>query len=410
MPGTRVAGKMMDESWMNSDARGMKSMEKSAVALVPADNYEQETADAAVRAGIDLLGGIGAFVKPEEKILLKPNLLAGSLPQKAVTTHPAVFSAVAKLLREAGYEHLSYGDSPGNPVTTPEKAADVSGISDAAKQWNIEKADFNAGSVVRFPEGKTARSFYLCKGVQEADAVINLCKMKTHALERITGGVKNLYGCVCGAKKAVGHAQYPSSEVFADMLADLNLCVHPRLHIMDGIVAMEGNGPTSGVPRPMNVMLFSADPVALDAVFCALIGLDPATVPTCVSGERAGLGTMNARRIRILTPEGEITCAEAAAKYGQPDFDVRRDRLSRSFFMKLMPLLPFLQDRPKVDRKKCVACGLCEKACPVEEKAVHSGNGKKAVYDYKKCIRCYCCQEMCPAKAITVYHGMFAKK
>ena len=289
-------------------------METSTVALVRADGYEQEKADAAVRTGIELLGGIGAFVKPEEKILLKPNLLSGALPQKAITTHPAVFSAVAKLLRETGYEHLSYGDSPGNPVTTPEKAADVSGISEAAERWNIGRADFSSGSVVRFPEGKTARSFYLCKGVQEADAVINLCKMKTHALERITGGVKNLYGCVCGAKKAVGHAQYPSSEVFADMLADLNLCVHPRLHIMDGIVAMEGNGPTSGVPRPMKVILFSADPVALDAVFCALIGLDPATAPTCVSGERAGLGTMNARRIRILTPEGEITCAEAAAK------------------------------------------------------------------------------------------------
>ncbi len=385
-------------------------MDKSIVALVPVDTYEQEAVDAAVRTGLDLLGGIGAFVKPEEKILLKPNLLSGALPQKAITTHPAVFAAVAKLLREAGYGHLSYGDSPGNPASSPDKAAAAAGIAEAAKQWGIAKADFDTGSVVRFPEGKTARSFYLCRGVQEADAVINLCKMKTHALERITGGMKNLYGCICGVKKAAGHAQYPSSETFADMLADLNRCVHPRMHIMDGIVAMEGNGPTSGVPRAMNVMLFSADPVAMDAVFCALIDLDPATVPPCVSGERAGVGTMQADRIRILTPAGEITCAEAFAKYGQPDFDVRRDKLSRSFFMKLMPLLPFLQDRPKVDRSRCVACGLCEKACPVPEKAVHSGNGKKAVYDYQKCIRCYCCQEMCPAKAITVYHGLFAKK
>ena len=385
-------------------------MEKSAVALVPVSSYEQAEVDAAVRTGIGLLGGIGAFVKPEEKILLKPNLLSGALPQKAITTHPAVFSAVAGLLREAGYSHIKYGDSPGNPATTPVKAATAAGISEAAQRYGVEKADFDTGSVVRFPEGKTARSFYLCHGVQEADAVINLCKMKTHALERITGGVKNLYGCVCGVKKAAGHAQYPSSEAFAEMLADLNRCIRPRLHIMDGIVAMEGNGPTSGVPRAMNVMLFSADPVAMDAVFCALIDLDPATVPTCVSGEKYGVGTMQAENIRILTPEGEITCKEAAAKYGQPDFDVRRDKLSRSFFMKLMPLLPFLQDRPQADRKKCVACGLCEKACPVPEKAVHSGNGKKAVYDYKKCIRCYCCQEMCPAKAITVHHGMFAKK
>ena len=385
-------------------------MEKSTVALVPAGSYDQAEVDAAVRAGVELLGGIGRFVRPEEKILLKPNLLSGSLPQKAVTTHPAVFSAAVSLLREAGYRHLSYGDSPGNPVTTPEKAAEVSGIREAAEKWNVAEADFSSGSAVRFPEGKAARSFWLCRGVQEADAVISLCKMKTHALERITGGVKNLYGCVCGVKKAAGHAQYPSSEEFADMLADLNLCVRPRLHIMDGIVAMEGNGPTSGVPRAMNVLLFSADPVAMDAVFCSLIHLDPGTVPTCVSGERAGLGSMRQERIRILTPEGEMTCAEAAAKYGQPDFDVRRDKLSRSFFMKLMPLLPFLQDRPKADRKKCIACGLCEKACPVPEKAVRSGNGRKAVYDYRKCIRCYCCQEMCPAKAITVYKGFFAGK
>ena len=382
---------------------------KSTVVLIPIDCYEQEKVDAAVRQGMEMLGGIGKFINPEERVLLKPNLLTGAAPEKAITTHPAVFSAVARLLREEGYKHLSYGDSPGNPATPPDKAAKICGIEEAAQRWDILRADFSAGNVVRYPDGRKAQSFYLCKGVQEADALISLCKMKTHALERITGGVKNLYGCICGINKAAGHARHPSSEAFAEMLADLNRCVRPRLHIMDGITAMEGNGPSSGTPKAMNVMLFSADPVAMDAVFCSLIDLDPATVPTCVSGEAAGLGTMQAEQIRVLTPEGEMSCAQAGKTYGHPDFDVRREKLKRSLMMRLVPMLPCLQHRPTVDRHKCVGCGICQEACPVPEKAVHSGNGKKAVYDYRKCIRCYCCQEMCPAKAITVYHP-FGKK
>jgi len=378
-------------------------MDKHAVALVELKTYDQEQVDAAVRMGVELLGGLGAFVRPEEKVLLKPNLLVKAIPEKAVTTHPAVFSAVARLFREEGYAHVAYGDSPGNPTTTPEKAADSCGLTGAARQWKLEKANFDSGSLVHFPQGRKAKSFYLCKGVQECDALINVCKMKTHALERITGAVKNLYGCICGVNKATGHAAYPDSDVFADMLCDLNLCVKPRLHIMDGVVAMEGNGPASGTPTAMNVLLFSTDPVALDSVFAALVHLDPADVPTCLSGEKNGLGVMDHERIEVLTPQGMLTVKEAQEKWGKPDFDVFRGKMKRGLLPKVMPMLPFLQHRPKVDKKKCVACGVCEEACPIEGKAVHAGQGKKAKYDYKKCIRCYCCQEMCPAKAITVY-------
>ena len=377
-------------------------MEQHIVALVPTVDYVQKNVDAAVRTGIGLLGGIEKFVSTDEKILLKPNLLLGALPQKAITTHPAVFSAVARLLRESGYEHLSYGDSPGNPVTSPEKAAGVSGIAEAAEHWRLEKADFDNGSVVSFPEGKRAHSFYLCNGVQDCDAFINICKMKTHALERITGAVKNLYGCICGVNKAAGHAAYPNSDVFAEMLADIHRYIRPRLHIMDGITAMEGNGPSSGTPVNMNVLLFSDDPVALDTVFCSLVSLDPASVPTCVKGSAFGIGTMDPDEITVRTPEGDLTPAEAAVRYGNPSFNVDREHLKRSLFMKLIPLLPSMQPRPKVDRSACVACGICMEACPVPEKAVTSGNGQKAKYDYSKCIRCFCCQEMCPAKAISV--------
>ena len=382
---------------------------KHTVVLIPLDNYEQQNVDAAVAQGLSLLGGVESIIGKEEKVLLKPNLLARALPQKAITTHPAVFSAVCKVLKESGYAHVSYGDSPGNPTTTPEKAAEACGIAAEARKWGVPAGEFNTGSVVHFPEGETCKSFYLCKAVQETDALVNVCKMKTHALERITGAVKNMYGCITGVNKATGHAHYPNSEVFADMLADLNRCVNPRLHIMDGVVAMEGNGPSSGTPVNMNVLLMSLDPVALDSVFAGLIHLDPHQVPTCVSAARAGLGTMTYDDIAVRTPDGEITMEEAREKYGKKDFDVFRGERKKSLLAKLMPLLPFLQHRPKADMKKCIACGVCEESCPVPEKAVHAGNGQKAKYDYKKCIRCYCCQEMCPAKAIEVYRSPLNK-
>ena len=375
------------------------------VALVPCNSYDEEKVFAAVQTGVNLMGGISAFVKPDEKILLKPNLLSKALPQRAITTHPAVFSAVARLLREEGYTHISYGDSPGSPTATPQKAAESCGIGEAAQKSGIALADFESGSIVTFPKGYRAKSFYLCHGVQEADAFINLPKMKTHALERITGAVKNLYGCICGINQAAGHAQYPDSTVFAEMLADLHRYVKPRLHIMDGIVAMEGNGPTSGTPKAMNLLLFSDDPVALDTVFAALVNLDPATVPTNTAGAAAGIGTCNPDDIGILTPAGVMTVAQAAEHFGQQDFDVFRGAMKKGLIVKLAPLLPGLQPRPKVDKRKCVACGICQEACPVAEKAVHSGHGHKAKYDYRKCIRCYCCQEMCPAKAISVYRS-----
>lgn len=379
-------------------------MDKSAVALVPLTSYDQPAVDAAVREGMRLLGGVERFVRPEERVLLKPNLLGRASPDKAVTTHPAVFEAVAKLLREAGCEHLTYGDSPGSPTTTPEKAAEGCGIAEAARRLDVTPADFASGGIVSFPEGKTARSFYLCHGARDAEAIISLCKMKTHALERITGAVKNLYGCICGVNKAAGHAAYPNAEIFAEMLCDLHRCLRPRLHIMDGVVAMEGNGPASGTPRAMNLLLFSADPVALDSVFAALIDLDPALVPTCVSGARAGLGVMAPEAIDVLTPDGPVTVEEARKRWGCPDFDVRRGQMKNSgLLFRVLPKFPSLRDRPWADPKKCVGCGVCEASCPVEGKAVHAGSGRKAVYDYQKCIRCYCCQEMCPAKAISVH-------
>ena len=137
--------------------------------------------------------------------------------------------------------------------------------------------------------------------------------------------------------------------------------------------------------------------------------LDELHVPYRVRGAKGGVGVMDEGLIDVLTPDGVLTVSQAREKYGNAQFDVFRGTMKKGLLPKLMPLLPFLQHRPKVDLKKCIGCGVCQEACPVPEKAVHSGHGKKAKYDYKKCIRCYCCQEMCPAKAISVYRSPLNK-
>ena len=182
----------------------------------------------------------------------------------------------------------------------------------------------------------------------EADALISVCKMKTHALEYITGAVKNQYGCVQGFHKAKGHTLYSDPVSFARMLGDLNRLVKPRLYILDGITAMEGNGPTSGDPVPMRLLLLSADPVALDSVFCHLIHLDPQLVPTNVQGEQMGLGTWRPENIELLTEEGPMELSQAVERYGNPDFRVKRSREKARGWMGAVGIFKIFRRKPRI--------------------------------------------------------------
>lgn len=376
---------------------------KSIVAVIPCTGYEEQEVYEAIDKGISLLGGWKTFIKEEEKILLKPNLLSRANVQRAVTTHPAVFGAVARHLQGNGFLHLSYGDSPGQPGNV-EKTAEICGIKEIADRMQIPLADFTQGITVDFVRGRTSRKFEICQGVLDSDGIINICKMKTHQLERITGAVKNMFGCVYGMNKGASHVKYPDAESFAQMLTDLNLLLKARLHIMDGVVAMEGNGPASGTPVNMNVILMSADPVALDATYCRLIDLNPADIPTVYYGPVLGLGYWKKEEI-------EIVGVENLEDYCNPKFDVSREK-KYSGKWAVLGRLTVKGRKPVILRNKCIRCGACIAACPLADKALHfpeirekaSATGEKEVpvYDYKKCIRCYCCQEMCPEQAIMV--------
>ena len=211
-------------------------MTQSAVVVVRCDTYADECVLAAVEAAVEKIGGISRFARPGERIVLKPNVLVGTNPQKCVSTHPSVFSAVGRLLQHGGAD-VVYGDSPsfGNTEGHLKRA----GLSRAADRLGISLADFTKGTNVSHGDALLIKSFVVANGVLESDGVVSLPKLKTHPLTRITGAIKNQFGCIPGLLKSQYHVKLPDPYDFATMLVDLNTLIRPRLYVMDAVMAME---------------------------------------------------------------------------------------------------------------------------------------------------------------------------
>jgi uncharacterized protein (DUF362 family)/Pyruvate/2-oxoacid:ferredoxin oxidoreductase delta subunit len=374
-------------------------MDKSKVALVRCLTYDEDEVIAAVRSGIDLLGGTDAFTAANEQILLKPNVLAGDPPDRCVCTHPAILKAVGRVFQSTTAS-LSYGDSAGHGDSLPNLT--TAGLASAAEEIGLPAADFDRGRQLDFPDSPLAKRFLIANGVLAADGIVSLSKLKTHMVTRMTGAVKNLYGCIPGQTKRRYHFTYPNAFAFSQMLVALNLLLKPkvRLHIMDGVMAMEGNGPRNGDPVHIGVLLFSTDPVALDTVMCNLIELNPMRVPTSGPGGRWGLGTYKMEEIDVV---GDSLSAARPGGYKVKRGPVRD--LSPQGILSIIDNL--IAQRPVLNQRRCVRCGQCVEACPVQPKALdwQEGDTKQPpTYEYIRCIRCYCCQEICPEGAITVKH------
>lgn len=362
------------------------------VALVYLDNYEIENVYNALSRGINLLGGIEEFVKKDEKILIKPNFLKPRKPETATTTHPGVFEALIKILKENGYKNIVYGDSPGKDSTL--NVAKESGLYEVGQRYGIELKDFAKGHTVHAKDNKVAKQFEIADAVSEADSIISVSKMKTHALTRITGAVKNIFGCINGFNKGASHVKYPDAETFSKMLIDLMQTINPKLNIMDGVLAMEGNGPGSGTPIKMNALLISKDPVAIDTVFAKMVNLDVSFVPYLKYANEEGIGTKE---------EDIVIVGDNLEDFINKDFDVVREPAGLGGFYKYRKFKGLLLKKPYILQKKCIRCKICINSCPVPGKAIYFNEKKNKVeYDYKKCIRCFCCQEMCQSKAIDV--------
>lgn len=374
---------------------------RSRIAVVRCGSYGPASVTAALHTAIELLGGMSRFFSAGSSVLIKPNMLSPDPPEKAITTHPALVRVVAELVSSAGGTP-SIGDSPG--FYTFRRVAAASGIAQAAEEAGAALAPFETGVEIAAAESCLMKKIVVARAVAESDAIISIPKFKTHSLTYITAAVKNLLGCIPGLKKAEMHFRFPDNERFSRMLVDICLSIPVKLHILDAVVGMDGDGPNAGDPFPMGLIMAGTDPVALDSVACRVVGIDPMTIPMLRMGQECGLGHAAEEGIEIV---------------GEPIDDVRVDGfraiLPGADAGRLLPLPKTLLrcirrwvvKRPRIIREACTRCGACVEVCPARPKALAMEKGGVAIDD-GNCILCYCCAEMCPSKAIMLKRGFAA--
>ncbi len=368
------------------------------VSVQYAESYDDRLMEKAVAAHFAALD-IPRLLKPGMRVVLKPNLLMKRRPDAGTTTHPALVAAIIRALRKHGVEEITIADSPGGPYTAPLLAGiyKASGMEEAAKTAGA-KLNFDLGTVeMRCPNPAVSPSFPIIKPVAEADLLISVCKLKTHCMAGLSGGVKNLFGCIPGLTKPDYHWRYPKEEDFCNMLVDLCETVRPAITFCDAVVSMEGDGPSSGTLRQTGMVLCADSPYELDVALCQAIGRSDGEILTIKKARERGICVKRFADLEIAG--GPLKCF--------PDFKKPRT-VSTDFITGapgfLQPLLRpivrrFLTARPKVDLKRCVGCGKCAESCPAHTIGITGG---KARIGDKACIRCYCCHEMCPIGAISV--------
>ncbi|NIO03569.1 MAG: DUF362 domain-containing protein [Proteobacteria bacterium] len=371
---------------------------KSQISVVQCDGYDQDRVFQAVRRSVDLLGGIGRFVRPGQRVLLKPNLLVPSSPERGVVTHPMVVKAVLEMVKKAGGVPV-IGDSPG--FGTAHRVAAKAGIAQVGEEMGCPILDFEDTVEVKTPDDFTFRRFEVAREAVECDVVINLPKIKTHAQMLLTLSVKNMFGCIPGFAKPGWHLKAGRDRnYFARMLVELNAVLKPHLTIMDGIVAMEGRGPSSGNTRPLDMVLAGTDCVALDSTVTHLLGLPRDRLWTTRAAMEDHTGIATPDRIELL---GASLVDLAVSRFEIPQaWDVTWGLPSF--------IQGFLRDavtpRPVIDRDRCKECLNCVEVCPPN---AMKKEAEGIVIDPEGCIRCYCCQEICPEGAIEIRAGLLSR-
>lgn len=374
-------------------------MENYDVAVVRCKTYDVEAVKPALEEAVNAVNGLD-FVKSGMKIIIKPNLVSFKKPDAAATTHPALLEALVEMLLARGAD-VTIGDSPGGPHSLPllNRVYAATGMDRLEKLGAKLNRNMNE-KTVDFPEGKVLKNFTYTEYLDEADAIIDFCKLKSHGMLGMSAAVKNLFGTIPGLKKPEVHYKFQNDAEFADMLVDLNEYFKPRLAICDAVVGMEGNGPTAGTPRQIGAIIASKSTYYADVVGAELIGMNIDGLPTLQAAYERGFAPASSKNLRVY---GDIRALTVD--------DFKAPPVRGLSFMRKGNVLHFiskaaLEHKPTLKKRLCVGCGKCARMCPA--KAIEMKN-KKPYINREKCIRCFCCQEFCPRAAMVAHRPLAAK-
>lgn len=355
------------------------------VAVVAQADYASPSLEDALRRAIDLAGFDLACVRGK-RVLLKPNMLGAYPPSMGITTHPSFVAAAVRIFRDAGATVL-VSDSP-NGIYPIDRVWEVTGLREVCRASGAKEIHFEAS-------GNVSRGgVQIARAAAEADLIINLPKLKTHGLTILTLAVKNLFGCLNGMQKARVHRDCPERSAFAETVVRIAAAARSALTIIDGIVAMEGNGPSAGELVSLNLVVAGTDIHAVDAACCHLVRLDPEELDTLAAARRLKLwdGAM---------PEmiGDPADAILPQRFALPATYVRGMRdwwISR---LVLKWIWSGATAKPRIDPARCERCLLCVEGCPVAA-IPRPAEGDAPIIQDKACIQCFCCHELCPHRAI----------
>ncbi len=377
---------------------------KEKVSLVKCNEYDFTEVKNSIVESFENLGGINRYIEKGDTVLLKLNLLMRKKPEEATTTHPVFTKALAEVLIEYGAS-IVLGDSPGGPFNQRmlRNVYKGCGIEEIANETGAN-LNYNTNSnIVKNEDGLILKEVNIIEVLKEVDKVISVSKLKTHGMMMFTGAVKNMFGVIAGLEKAEYHVRMPNNVDFSNALVDICLACKPTLSFMDGIVGMEGSGPSAGDPREVGVVIASTSPYHLDVVATSIIGLEPTKVPTVQRCVERGICKGSLEDIELL--------GDDIKDFSINDFvipEIRSLDLLEGWVPKFLRdiINRLLQPKPVFIHEECVGCGDCAESCP--PKVIEMKN-KRPVVNLDGCIRCFCCQELCPKKAVKIHRPWLMK-